>query len=330
MPPKGFHSWQQRLLGQSGRGPHRQQTPVGQRQCGGQDPAGGGGLLTGIVLALGAALALGLTGFGQRHLAALGAKDTSGPPRRGQSLDHGALGRRRQRQHRQVLEEAGGIAARCFALLGDKIGQIHHLAAVAAGKDPRHGGLQKGIGGGAIGGGIQRDTCLRRDLVFRDQSHREQKGVTGYLPFRAGQGAALWVGLRQFCAFDPSASHDPCDGVLKEQGDAEVIEALAHVALQAAGQGILFHHRQDLCTFQRQAAGHDQPDVARPQDQHPTAHQKIFRVDQVLCGAGGIDPRRTGARNGETAPGPLPAAGGQDHGTGRKSEKPLAGRHCKV
>ncbi len=68
--------------------------------------------------------------------------------------------------------------------------------------------------------------------------------------------------------------------------------------------------------FEGQAAGHDQADVARAEDDRLTTDPEVLQVDQILGRAGGEDPGRPRPRDLEHLPRPLAAAHGQDDGPG--------------
>ena len=223
------------------------------------------------------------------------------------------------------MDEPGGILPGGVALDGDEVRQVHHLPAVAAGKDPGDRGLEEPVGYRPVAPGVQRHPGLGGDLVFRDQAHGEEEGVTVHPPPGAGDGAAGPVHLAQFHPLQPPGPEDPGDGGLEVEGDAEVVEALDYVPLQPPGGGALFGHAQHLGPLQGEPPGHDQADVPGPQEHHPAAHHQVFGVHQVLGGAGGVYPCRPGAGDGDGPPGPLPAAGGQHHRPRLAVEQPLPG-----
>ena len=100
--------------------------------------------------------------------------------------------------------------------------------------------------------------------------------------------------------------------------DAVVLQALHDVAGQAAGIGHQLDAGQHFGALQRQAAGHDQADVAGPQNDGPAAHHVALDVHKTLGRAGGKDAGRALAGDGDGAAGALAAAHGQHHRLGRK------------
>ena len=105
-------------------------------------------------------------------------------------------------------------------------------------------------------------------------------------------------------------------GMAEQEGYIEIIQALGDVPGQAVGPGQDLRHCLHLGPFQGQPPGHDQPDVPGAQDDCPPARQIALDIDQALGRPRGVHPRRPGAGDVDGAPGPLPAAHGQDNGLG--------------
>ena len=106
------------------------------------------------------------------------------------------------------------------------------------------------------------------------------------------------------------------------QGDVKILQALDNVALQSAGVGEDLRHCVDLGALQGHAPGHNKPDVAASEDHHIFSGHKALHIHQALGGTGGIDTRRTVAGDVQRAPGPLPAAHGQNHRLGLDLNEP--------
>ena len=136
-------------------------------------------------------------------------------------------------------DEPGGVGPGSLALAGDKVRQIHHPPAVAAGKDAGDIGLQACIGEGPVGDGVQPDTSLSAYLVFRDEAHREEQGVAVHPPLGAGDGLAAVVQPAQLHPLQPFPAENGGDGVAQVEGDAEVVQALAHVAPSPPGTAFI-------------------------------------------------------------------------------------------
>ena len=115
--------------------------------------------------------------------------------------------------------------------------------------------------------------------------------------------------------------------VAQFQGDAEVVQALHNVALQAAGIGHQLRHAEHLGPFQRHPAGHDQADIAGAQDHHPAPGQIPFHIHQPLGRACRIDAGGAVAGNVQRTAGPLPAAHGQHHRLGVQLEQAVLPVH---
>ena len=98
------------------------------------------------------------------------------------------------------------------------------------------------------------------------------------------------------------------------QRDAEVVQALHHVATQTGRMRHQLVHAHHLGPLRRQTARHDQPDVSRPEDHRATPGQAPLEVHEVLRAARREHARRTRARQVERAQPALARAGGQHHG----------------
>ncbi len=95
----------------------------------------------------------------------------------------------------------------------------------------------------------------------------------------------------------------------------KIMETLDDVAGKPAGAGKNLKNSEDLCTFKSEAAGHDQPDIAGAENDHPLTGHKPFHIDQPLHRPGGIDPGRTVAGDHHLETAALPAAHRQDYGS---------------
>ena len=96
------------------------------------------------------------------------------------------------------------------------------------------------------------------------------------------------------------------------QRDAEVVEALHHVAREPVGVGHELEHAHHLAALEHQAPGHDQPDVAGAEDRDAPAGQHALHVDELLRQPGGEHARRAacpgcGSRRGCARGSPWPA-----------------------
>jgi hypothetical protein len=89
------------------------------------------------------------------------------------------------------------------------------------------------------------------------------------------------------------------------QGDVEVVEALHHVAGQAARVRQQLEYPHHLDALQGETARHDQPDVARAEDHRPPARQVALEVDQPLREPCGHHAGGSVARDVDGCPGAL-------------------------
>ena len=98
--------------------------------------------------------------------------------------------------------------------------------------------------------------------------------------------------------------------------DVEILKALDDIPLEAGGVGHGLNAAQNFGPLQGEPPGHDEADVAAAQNEYPFAYQIALHVDIALGSTGGVDAGGAGARDGEGAAGPLPAAHGQNHAPG--------------
>ena len=184
---------------------------------------------------------------------------------------------------------------------------------IARGKDAGNAGLVVLIHKGAPGAPVHRQAGAVGDVPGGDEAHRENQRVALHPLLRAGDGAEAFVDLGDRNGLQTRPAVNIGDGMAQVQGDAIVVEALLDVAGQAAGIGLHFIDGLHMGPLQRHAAGHDHADVAAAQNDHLPAHHEVAQVDVLLGHAGGVDARRAAARNGQGAPGTLPAAHGENH-----------------
>ena len=109
----------------------------------------------------------------------------------------------------------------------------------------------------------------------------------------------------------------------EHQGDAEIVQTLGDVTSQTARVGHQLADGLHLRALQGHAAGHDETDVARAQDDHLTAGHVALHVDEPLGGTRGEDACGTGTRDVERALGALTAAHGQHHSPRAEGEHTL-------
>ena len=83
------------------------------------------------------------------------------------------------------------------------------------------------------------------------------------------------------------------------QRNAEIVQTLHDIALEAARIRHDLEHHLDFCAFQRHAARHDESDITRAQNNDFFARHIALDVDKALRRAGGVDARRTGAADAD-------------------------------
>ena len=222
---------------------------------------------------------------------------------------------------------AGGLTARRPRLLGHVVHQVVDVEHIARGKHAGYAGLQALVHGGAVGDGVELHPGGAAQLVLRDQAAGQQQGVALIALLRARDGPVFPVHLGDGNRLHPLFALDVHHRMAQLQGDAVVVQALDDVPLQPAGIGHQLRHHLDLGPLQGHAAGHDEPDIAGAQDDHlPTGHIALH-IHQPLGGARGVDARRAAAGYAQRAPGPLPAAHGQDDRLGVELEQPVLPVH---
>ena len=114
-------------------------------------------------------------------------------------------------------------------------------------------------------------------------------------------------------AFDTLVAFDLHDRVAELERDAEVIEALHDIPLEAARVWHELSDDLDMGAFEREPAGHDEANVARAQDHDLASRKDAFDVHEMLRASCRIDAGRTGARDIEGTTRPLSAAHCKDH-----------------
>ena len=114
-------------------------------------------------------------------------------------------------------------------------------------------------------------------------------------------------------AFDTLVAFDLHDGMAELERDAEVIEALYDIPLEAARVRHELSDDLDMRSFEREPAGHDEANVARAQDHDLASRKDAFDVHEMLRASCRIDAGRTGARDIEGTTWTLSAAHCKDH-----------------
>ena len=152
--------------------------------------------------------------------------------------------------------------ARFRGFLGNVVHQIVHMEHVAAGEHAGDIGLQAFIDDGAARHGAELYARGGAQLVLRDQTAGEQEGVAGVALLGALDGSPVSADLGDRDRRDVLLALDVHDRVAESERNAEVIETLHDVALEAAGIGHQLRDELHLRALQGHAARHDQTDIA--------------------------------------------------------------------
>ena len=191
-------------------------------------------------------------------------------------------------------------AAACqTALDGDKIDQIVYMYDVAAGKNALAAGHHGLIDEGAVCNGVNRNISCRAQLILGNEADRQKQGITGYILEGLRDGTSLFVHLCNHDTLDALASAHLDNRVRQAQRNAEIVQTLHDIALEAARIRHDLEHHLDFCAFQRHAARHDESDITRAQNNDFFARHIALDIDKALRRAGGVDARRTGAADAD-------------------------------
>ena len=195
-----------------------------------------------------------------------------------------------------------GSAARRGRFLTDVVDQIVNVENVAAGEDAGTDVSEPFVDQRAVCHGADGCAEAARQLVLGDQAAGEQERIAVVMALGAGDGAAVGADLGDGHAGDALTALDVDDGVTQVERNAEIVEALDDVPLEAAGIGHQLRDGEDLCALERHAAGHDEADVAAAEDDDAAADHAALDVDKALRRPGGSRCLRGGSRGMFSAP----------------------------
>ena len=198
---------------------------------------------------------------------------------------------------------------------------------IAAGKHTRNVRFQAFIHHRAACHSIQHNTHPLGQLIFRYQTHRQEKGIAGIVFFRSRYGPAVIVHLRQRNAFQTFFSPDIHHRMAEFQRDVVILQALYNIPFQTAAIGHQFCHSLYLCPFQRHTPGHNQANIPAAQNHHFPPGHIAFHIDKALGRTGGKNTCRPVPRNIQRPSGPLPASHRQNHGLRLNPEDPFPTVH---
>ena len=217
----------------------------------------------------------------------------------------------------------GGGGTRQSGLLGHVVHQIVDVEDVTAGEHTLEGGLTVLIYRRAARDAVHADARAAGQLVLGDETHGQKQGVALEVDLGAGDGTATLVHLGNGDTRHALLAVDLRHGVGEHQRNTEIVQTLGDVTSQTARVGHQLADGLDLRALQGHAAGHDEADIARSQNDHLTAGHVALHVHEPLSRTRREDTRRASARDVESALGALAAAHGQHHSPCAEGEHPL-------
>ena len=122
----------------------------------------------------------------------------------------------------------------------------------------------------------------------------------------------MLVDLAYFDCLHAVVPDHACDRGRQVQRNAKVVQAVFHIAAQTVGVRHELVHALDRNPLERAAARHDQPDVARAQNDGARAGFEVLDIDVSLRQAGRKHAGGTTAGDLDLAAGALAAAHGKD------------------
>ena len=183
---------------------------------------------------------------------------------------------------------------------------------VAAGEDAGDRRFEPLVDQRAVRHGADGRTEAARQLILGDQAAGEQERITVVMALGSRDGTAVRADLGDGHAGDALAALDVDDRVAEVERNAEIVEALDDVPLEAAGIRHQLRDGEDLCALERHAAGHDEADVAAAEDDDAAADHAALDVDKALRRPGGVDACGAEAGDVQCAAWPFAAAHGED------------------
>ena len=199
-----------------------------------------------------------------------------------------------------------------------------HVQHVATGKDARHTRLQALVHHGAARARVKLNACSNRKLVLGNQSHRKQQRVARNNALGPSNGRQVLVDLAYLDGLHTVVPDHARHRGGQVQRNAKVVQAVLDVAAQPVGVRHEFVHALDRNSLERAAACHDQPDVARAQNDSARAGLEIFDIDVSLRQAGRKHAGGTAARDLDLAARALATSHGKDDGAPGELQHPGA------
>lgn len=151
-----------------------------------------------------------------------------------------------------------------------------------------------------------------RKLILGNQAHRKQQRVARNDALRPGNGRQMLVDLTHLDGLHAVVPDYACDGGGQVQRNSKVVQAVLDIAAQAVGVRHELVHALDRNPLERAATCHDQPDVARAQDDGARAGLEVLDIDVSLRQACRKHAGGSAAGNLDLAAGAFAATHGKD------------------
>ncbi len=187
-----------------------------------------------------------------------------------------------------------------------------HVQHVAAGKNARHARLQTLVHHGAARAWVKFNACGNRKLVLGNQAHRKQQRVARNNSLGPRNGCQALIDPTHLDGLHAVVPDHARDRGRQMQRNAKVVQTVFHIAAQAVGVGYEFVHALDRNPLERAAARHDEPDVARAQNDGARARLEVLDIDVSLRQAGRKHAGGAAAGDLDLAAGALAATHGKD------------------
>ena len=204
-------------------------------------------------------------------------------------------------RYRTAKRPARGRRSRMVALVGHEIDQVVNMERVSAGEQACRTRLKIVVNDGAARHGVERHARVGRKRIFGNKAHGKQQRVTWNAALGAQNRRVTVIDLAHDDSLKLRGAFNAHDRRRRMQRNAEIIEALHDIASQTARRGVDLEHAGHARAREREAARHDEADVARTKDHHIAARSTALQVHEVLRRPGREHARRARARRSERA-----------------------------
>ena len=134
---------------------------------------------------------------------------------------------------------------------------------------------------------VKLDSETLRQLVFRDKSDGNYERVAFYSLGAVGYGLIIFIDLADLNGLEAVSAENSRDRMAQVQGDVIIGKALVDISRKSGGRGVYFIHAEHLRALKSQTASHDEPDIARAEDNAFLGRHNTEAVREMLCRAGG-------------------------------------------